>query len=75
MCNSPDKKAGGNSVETSEDGEESSIQDDEDSVRIITEILSSIEAPLVSKIARDTVYSVLQMFPILQCCKRIIELC
>lgn len=48
LCNTADKKAGGNSVETSEDGEESSVQDDEDSVRVITEILSSIEAPLVS---------------------------
>ncbi|XP_044752759.1 fibronectin type-III domain-containing protein 3A isoform X2 [Coccinella septempunctata] len=48
LCNnSAEKKAGGNSVETSEDGEESSVQDDEDAVRLITEILSSIEAPLV----------------------------
>lgn len=38
-----------NSVETSEDGDDgaSSIQDDEDSVKLITEILSSVEAPLV----------------------------
>ncbi|XP_045472240.1 fibronectin type-III domain-containing protein 3A isoform X2 [Harmonia axyridis] len=47
MCAAADKKAGGNSVETSEDGEEGSVQDDEDTVRVITEILSSIEAPLV----------------------------
>ncbi|KAL3282642.1 hypothetical protein HHI36_005817 [Cryptolaemus montrouzieri] len=55
MCPAPNNsasrkgglKTGANSVETSEDGEESSVQDDEDSVKLITEILSSVEAPLV----------------------------
>lgn len=38
-----------NSVGTSEDGEESSsVQDEEDSVHIITDILSSVQAPRVS---------------------------
>lgn len=38
-----------NSVGTSEDGEESSsVQDEEDSVQIITEMLSSVQAPTVS---------------------------
>ncbi|KAK9869632.1 hypothetical protein WA026_003377 [Henosepilachna vigintioctopunctata] len=44
------RKTGANSVETSEDGEESSVQDDEDSVRMITEILSSVEAPSVKEL-------------------------
>lgn len=36
-----------NSVGTSEDGEESSIPDEEDSVQIIADILSSVQAPKV----------------------------
>lgn len=43
------KEKGMNSVGTSEDGEESSIPDEEDSVQqIITDILSSVQAPKVS---------------------------
>lgn len=42
------KDKGMNSVGTSEDGEESSsVQDEEDSVQIITDILSSVQAPKV----------------------------
>ena len=36
-----------NSVGTSEDGEESSIPDEEDSVQIIADFLSSVQAPTV----------------------------
>lgn len=42
------KDKGMNSVGTSEDGEESSsVQDEEDSVQIVTDILSSVQAPKV----------------------------
>lgn len=42
------KDKGMNSVGTSEDGEEgSSVQDDEDSIHIITDMLSSVQAPKV----------------------------
>ncbi|XP_044268751.1 fibronectin type-III domain-containing protein 3A isoform X2 [Tribolium madens] len=40
-----------NSVGTSEDGEESSIPDEEDSVQIIADILSSVQAPKVSELS------------------------
>lgn len=44
------KEKGMNSVGTSEDGEESSsVQDEEDSVQIITDMLSSVQAPKVKK--------------------------
>lgn len=42
------KEKGMNSVGTSEDGEESSIPDEEDSFQIITDILSSVQAPKVN---------------------------
>lgn len=41
------KEKGMNSVGTSEDGEESSVPDEEDSFQIVTEILSSVQAPKV----------------------------
>ena len=42
------KEKGMNSVGTSEDGEESgSVQDEEDSVQLITDVLSSVQAPKV----------------------------
>ncbi|XP_022918886.1 fibronectin type-III domain-containing protein 3A isoform X3 [Onthophagus taurus] len=45
------KEKGMNSVGTSEDGEESSsVQDEEDSIHIITDILSSVQAPKVSEL-------------------------
>ncbi|XP_063902882.1 fibronectin type-III domain-containing protein 3A isoform X2 [Zophobas morio] len=40
-----------NSVGTSEDGEESSIPDEEDSVQIIADFLSSVQAPTVSELS------------------------
>ncbi|KRT80542.1 Fibronectin domain-containing protein [Oryctes borbonicus] len=46
------KEKGMNSVGTSEDGEESSsVQDEEDSVQIITDMLSSVQAPKVSELS------------------------
>lgn len=45
------KEKGMNSVGTSEDGEESSVPDEEDSFQIITDILSSVQAPQVSDLA------------------------
>lgn len=35
------------SVGTSEDGEESSVPDEEDSVQVVTDLLSSVQAPKV----------------------------
>ncbi|KAJ8961083.1 hypothetical protein NQ318_008759 [Aromia moschata] len=45
------KDKGMNSVGTSEDGEESSVPDEEDSFQIITDILSSVQAPKVSELS------------------------
>ncbi|XP_018563239.1 fibronectin type-III domain-containing protein 3A isoform X4 [Anoplophora glabripennis] len=45
------KEKGMNSVGTSEDGEESSVPDEEDSFQIITDILSSVQAPKVSELS------------------------
>lgn len=42
------KEKGMSSVGTSEDGEESSVPDEEDSFQIITDILSSVRAPKVN---------------------------
>lgn len=41
------KEKGMNSVGTSEDGEESSVADEDDTFQIITDILSSVQAPKV----------------------------
>ncbi|CAH1130831.1 unnamed protein product [Ceutorhynchus assimilis] len=41
------KEKGMNSVGTSEDGEESSVPDEEDSVQVVTDLLSSVQAPKV----------------------------
>ncbi|CAG9863441.1 unnamed protein product [Phyllotreta striolata] len=45
------KEKGMNSVGTSEDGEESSVPDEEDSIQIATDILSSVQAPKVSELS------------------------
>ncbi|XP_072388765.1 fibronectin type-III domain-containing protein 3A isoform X2 [Diabrotica undecimpunctata] len=45
------KDKGMNSVGTSEDGEESSVPDEEDSIQIATDILSSVQAPKVSELS------------------------
>ncbi|XP_076253735.1 fibronectin type-III domain-containing protein 3A-like isoform X2 [Rhynchophorus ferrugineus] len=44
------KDKGMNSVGTSEDGEESSVPDEEDSVQVVTDLLSSVQAPQVLEI-------------------------
>lgn len=54
------KEKGMNSVGTSEDGEESSsVQDEEDSVQIITDMLSSVQAP---KVERTVLYTSFMLF-------------
>lgn len=44
------KEKGMSSVGTSEDGEENSVPDEEDSIQIATDILSSVQAPKVSEL-------------------------
>lgn len=45
------KDKGMNSVGTSEDGEESSVPDEEDSVQVVTDVLSSVQAPKVLELS------------------------
>lgn len=45
------KEKGMNSVGTSEDGEESSVPDEDDMFQIVTDILSSVQAPKVSELS------------------------
>ncbi|CAH0556764.1 unnamed protein product [Brassicogethes aeneus] len=45
------KDKGMNSVGNSEDGEESSVPDEDESIQIITDILSSVQAPVVSELS------------------------
>ncbi|KAL1513199.1 hypothetical protein ABEB36_002638 [Hypothenemus hampei] len=47
----PNKDKGMNSVGTSEDGEESSVPDEEDSVQVVTDLLSSVQAPKVLELS------------------------
>ncbi|XP_050295748.1 fibronectin type-III domain-containing protein 3A isoform X2 [Anthonomus grandis grandis] len=44
------KDKGMNSVGTSEDGEESSVPDEEDSVQVVTDLLSSVQPPKVQEL-------------------------
>ncbi|XP_066143269.1 fibronectin type-III domain-containing protein 3A isoform X2 [Euwallacea fornicatus] len=49
--NPPGKEKGMSSVGTSEDGEESSVPDEEDSVQLVTDLLSSVQAPKVLELS------------------------